>query len=324
MARARNIKPSFFANDQLGELPPLARLLFIGLWGLADRKGKLEDRPKRIKAEVLPYDDCNVDELLNLLDPEFIVRYTVDGISCIQIVNFSKHQKPHPKEGESDLPNMPENGQAVNRYERAVKINGKDEPKNLKVFTSREKVMTSPAESLLLNVESPILNVDCCFPHNEAENDDNNGSKEIRQSVNEPEETVSETPKNVNNLSEIVSLAIGTRAVNWAEKNWGRLIPKGETDMIMAYCDEFFTRGSPDPDAVVIEALKCCLDANARNMHYLRGVLKDWRESGILTVDQVHAREAERNRQKDYKRNRDPGDKTPEPPKPGKYDAFYL
>ena len=54
--RARNIKPGFFKNDTLAELEFAARLLFIGLWGLADRAGRLEDRPKKIKAEVFPYD----------------------------------------------------------------------------------------------------------------------------------------------------------------------------------------------------------------------------------------------------------------------------
>ena len=46
MARARNIKPGFFRNADLVEMPIEARLLFIGLWTLADRSGRLEDRPR--------------------------------------------------------------------------------------------------------------------------------------------------------------------------------------------------------------------------------------------------------------------------------------
>ena len=49
MARSRNIKPSIMANEELAELEPLSRLLFIYLWMLADKAGRLEDRPKRIK-----------------------------------------------------------------------------------------------------------------------------------------------------------------------------------------------------------------------------------------------------------------------------------
>ena len=65
--RARNIKPGFFKNDTLAELDFAGRLLFIGLWGLADREGRLEDRPKKIKAEIFPYDDVAVDSFLGEL-----------------------------------------------------------------------------------------------------------------------------------------------------------------------------------------------------------------------------------------------------------------
>jgi len=118
---------------------------------------------------------------------------------------------------------------------------------------------------------------------------------------------------------------IGTQAVEWAEKNWGRMIPKGDADSIIAWCDEFSTSGSADPDAVVIEGLKCCLDADVRNVKYLRAVLTDWRESGILSVDQVKAREAEHIHRKKRKRNKDPGDKSQSvKTESSKYEKFYL
>lgn len=121
------------------------------------------------------------------------------------------------------------------------------------------------------------------------------------------------------------SRPIGTKAVEWAENNWGRMIPKGDADSIMAWCDEFSTSGSLDPDAVVIEGLKCCLDANVRNVKYLRAVLTDWRESGILSVDQVKAREAKHINQKKRKRNKASGDKQQSgKTKPSKYENFYL
>lgn len=110
MARARNIKPSFFCNDDLADIDPLGRLLFIGLWTLADREGRLEDRPRRIKAEVLPYDNCDVDSLLDALQEHgFILRYTVGDDKFIQVVNFSKHQNPHIKESGSSIPAYGEN-----------------------------------------------------------------------------------------------------------------------------------------------------------------------------------------------------------------------
>lgn len=105
MARSRNIKPGFFKNEQLAECQPLARLLFAGLWCLADRAGRLEDRPKRIRAEILPYDDGSVDEMLNELHKNgFIIRYSHEGQGFIQVVNFHKHQNPHCKEPASSIP----------------------------------------------------------------------------------------------------------------------------------------------------------------------------------------------------------------------------
>ncbi len=105
MARARNIKPAFFKNEALAECSPLARLLFAGLWCLADREGRLEDRPKRIRAELLPYDDGNVDDMLQELhEAGFILRYAAPGGRFIQVLNFSKHQNPHCHEQRSTIP----------------------------------------------------------------------------------------------------------------------------------------------------------------------------------------------------------------------------
>ena len=163
----------------------------------------------------------------------------------------------------------------------------------------------------------------------DTDNNNNNAREEIEITVNDSEETVSETMITVNELNEIVSkaneMAIGTQSINWAEKNWGRMIPKGEADSMIAWCDEFLSRGSPEPDAVVIEGLRRCLDADVRKMHYLKVVLTDWREAGVLTVAQVEAREIDRKSQKEHKRNKDPGDK-PRPPKnpSNKYHDFYL
>lgn len=105
MARARNIKPGFFTNDVLAECSALARILFQGLWCHADREGRLEDRPRKLKAEILPYDDCNAEELLCQLESRgFIVRYLHGSERFIQVVNFCKHQNPHIKESESTIP----------------------------------------------------------------------------------------------------------------------------------------------------------------------------------------------------------------------------
>lgn len=105
MARSRNIKPKFFTNDLLAELPYEGRLLFIGLWTVADREGRLLDRPKKIKMELFPADSLDIEPLLaGLAERGFIRRYMVGDHSCIQIVNWHKHQSPHFKEQKSAIP----------------------------------------------------------------------------------------------------------------------------------------------------------------------------------------------------------------------------
>jgi hypothetical protein len=105
MARARNIKPGFFKNEDLAECSAWARLCFAGLWTLADREGRLEDRAKRIKGELFPFDSIEVEPLLvELVRWKFIDRYVVDGVGVIQVLKFAEHQTPHFKEVPSVLP----------------------------------------------------------------------------------------------------------------------------------------------------------------------------------------------------------------------------
>jgi len=103
--RARNIKPSFFTNPDLGECSPVSRLLFAGLWCCADREGRLLDRPKQVKAQVFPYDNVDIEfHLGELAQYGLIERYESIGVKVIWIPAFLKHQRPHVKEKSSELP----------------------------------------------------------------------------------------------------------------------------------------------------------------------------------------------------------------------------
>lgn len=78
---------------------------------MADREGRLEDRPKRLKGELFAYDSHEVEPLLvELAERGFIERYVVDGLKVIHVTNFAKHQSPHFKEQPSALPPPPRLG----------------------------------------------------------------------------------------------------------------------------------------------------------------------------------------------------------------------
>ena len=146
MARARNIKPSFFNNDVLADIEPLGRLLFIGLWTICDYKGNLEFREKKIKASLLPYDNCSViDIAINLEKSGFIQSYSNDGVTYINIVNFSKHQNPHKNERlkGSDTPDISDiESQLYDLKEGCIKSE--------KIAINPDKNGTNPADSLIL------------------------------------------------------------------------------------------------------------------------------------------------------------------------------
>ena len=106
--RCRNIKVGFWINEDIAKLSHTGRLLFIGLWCLADREGKLEYRPERILHELFGYDVKKPDinrELTVISRLGFVSLYQVAGSKYILIKNFLQHQHPHNTEAKSKLPN---------------------------------------------------------------------------------------------------------------------------------------------------------------------------------------------------------------------------
>jgi hypothetical protein len=114
MPRIRYLKPEFFSDEDLSELPFETRLTFAGLWCFADKAGRLEDRPKFLKAMIFPYDKVDIEKQLSSLSNgkhengiPFIHRYEIEGKRFIQILTWEKHQKPHHTEAESKIPPAP-------------------------------------------------------------------------------------------------------------------------------------------------------------------------------------------------------------------------
>lgn len=107
------MKPDFFLDEDLAELPLWVRVLYEGLWCHADKEGRLEDRPQKLKAVIFPYDKYNVEDgLAKLSLPKvhspkhspFIIRYEIEGERYIQILSWASHQSPHHTEKDSDIP----------------------------------------------------------------------------------------------------------------------------------------------------------------------------------------------------------------------------
>lgn len=164
VARARLLKPGFFANETLAEVPMAGRLLFSGLWTIADREGRLRDSPKWIKAQIFPFDNVKVDGLLNdLMKGGFILRYEgSDGERYIQIVNFGKHQTPHIKEIASTIPAPDEHGASTVQspsFSGASPSVSKSVPKSVNSSYSGESNPESEAPSGERPTSEPVLSL---------------------------------------------------------------------------------------------------------------------------------------------------------------------
>jgi hypothetical protein len=155
MARTRLLKPGFFLSEELGRLSFAHRLTFAGLWTIADRSGRLEDRPARVKAELFPYDTeppcphchgrgIDIEAVLgDLHEGRFVTRYVAATGPAIAIRAFTRHQHPHPREAQSSIEppprNAPENEKSIPRPRP-----GHDEPGGVQIRCTDTDTVSDP------------------------------------------------------------------------------------------------------------------------------------------------------------------------------------
>lgn len=149
MARSRNFKPEHLLDERLAACSMPARVLFFGLGTVADRAGRLDDRPLRIKAAVLPYDSVDVEPLLaELAANGMITRYIVGEGRYIQISDWEKHQTPHYKEPESAIPQAPQprHERAASGQEPGQQLDSmRQEPGHAEACLGKSSTSTNPA-----------------------------------------------------------------------------------------------------------------------------------------------------------------------------------
>ena len=154
--RARNIKPGFYKNESLAECSLAARLLFPGLWMMADREGRLEYRPKRIKAEVFPFDNFDVAPLLDeLISFELVKKYEMDGVSFLWIPRFKAHQTPHVKEKSSAIPAHEDEKPAMCTMQAPGKSDASTNTTQGQHPLNPESLLLIPSSSLPENQDTP-------------------------------------------------------------------------------------------------------------------------------------------------------------------------
>lgn len=93
MPRKRMIDPEFWLDEELAELSMEARLFYIGTWNFADDYGVIEYRTKKLKAQIFPYDDVDVERCIKeLVKIGKLVPFSTNGRKYLYIKNFTKWQ----------------------------------------------------------------------------------------------------------------------------------------------------------------------------------------------------------------------------------------
>jgi len=136
-------------------MQPLARIAFEGLWSIADREGRLEYRPKEMKLYTVPYDDVEIDDLLEeMRKVGLIIPYIVNDQSVILIPTFKEHQPIHWNEKESQLPEYQEDSlvESIKTLSKGLQGLGKKEEVRVKV---KEKVRVKERVKVRKNLPEP-------------------------------------------------------------------------------------------------------------------------------------------------------------------------
>jgi hypothetical protein len=156
------IKPEFWEDEKVGQLSPMARLLFIGCLNFADDEGLIRWNEHYISASVFPYDKLSnnkTKKLMKELENLKIVETfeTKSHFFIAKIQNFKKHQKinrPQPSKffqeiethllkNQSKGEHYSLNGSVNGSVNNSVSIHGvkevKEKLKEVEVKEEREK-----------------------------------------------------------------------------------------------------------------------------------------------------------------------------------------
>lgn len=109
MAR-RLIDPGILQNEKFGMLPPMARLLLMGLVISADDQGRGKAHPALLRSLIFPYDDVlltDIADWLALVETNGTIRlYTIGEKEYYQLLNWWQYQA-HQYARPSEFPRAP-------------------------------------------------------------------------------------------------------------------------------------------------------------------------------------------------------------------------
>lgn len=98
MARKRMIDPNIWQSEDFSKLSTLGKLVFIGLFSLADDEGRGRCNPVYLKSTLFPYEEgirsADIDKTLSEISSNMsVIFYSCDGSSYYSLYNWNTWQK---------------------------------------------------------------------------------------------------------------------------------------------------------------------------------------------------------------------------------------
>lgn len=112
MARKRMIDPNIWQSEDFSKLSTLAKLVFIGLFSLADDEGRGRCNPIYLKSSLFPYEEdirsTDIDKTLSEISSNMsVIFYSCDGSSYYSLLSWNTFQKID-RPSESKIPEYDE------------------------------------------------------------------------------------------------------------------------------------------------------------------------------------------------------------------------
>lgn len=119
MARKRMIDPSIWQSEDFGKLSNLAKVVFIGLFSLADDEGRGRANPTYLKSTLFPYNEgmrgADIEKALFEISSNMsVVFYSCDGSNYYSLLSWNTFQKIE-KPTDSKLPAFDEKDGNIRR-----------------------------------------------------------------------------------------------------------------------------------------------------------------------------------------------------------------
>ncbi len=119
MARKRMIDPNIWQSEDFGKLSLLAKIVFIGLFSLADDEGRGRANPVYLKSTLFPYEESMrsadiAKTLFEISSNMSVIFYSYDGSDYYSLYNWNEWQKID-KPTDSKLPAFDENNKEIRR-----------------------------------------------------------------------------------------------------------------------------------------------------------------------------------------------------------------